>query len=51
MHMDIWFLSMLLNIKCFYNLTFHETGQRRIIPLICEFIEFIIISQLCFLSV
>lgn len=43
--MNIWFLSMSLNIKCSYNLTFHETGQRRIIPLICEFIEFIIKSH------
>lgn len=43
--MNIWFFSMSLNIKCSYNLTFHETGQRRIIPLVCEFIEFIIKSH------
>lgn len=43
--MNIWVFSMSLNIKCSYNLTFHETGQRRIIPLICEFIEFNIKSH------
>lgn len=43
--MNIWFFSMSLNIKCSYYLTFHETGQRRIIPLICEFIEFNIKSH------